>query len=148
MSPPSSVITDKVYICPDCGSPAVTASGLAGGSGECRRCSWKGSIEELLVVPIEHTLGSADEMKHAFHAELRTIFAKEFGIRVIRFLGRWGFVGPLPPIGTRPERMRPYTQLVGRYIDAAARGAANAILETREAVELERRTGGKEVPRA
>ncbi len=148
MSPPNTVIVDKVRICPDCGSPAVTASALAGGVGECRRCSWKGSVDDLLVVPIEHTLGSANEMKHAFHAELRTLFAKEFGIRLLKFLVRWGFLGAPPAIGSRPERMKPYHQVVGRYIDAAARGAANAILETREEIELARRTHGKEVPRA
>lgn len=148
MSPPSTTVIDKVYVCPDCGSPAVTASALAGGQGECRRCNWKGPVEELLVVPIEHTLGSPDELKHAFHSELRTIFAQIFGQRLIKFLARWGFVGPVPPIGTRPERLKPYTRLVGRYIDAASRGAANAILETRDAIEIERRTGGKEVPRA
>lgn len=148
MTTPSTIISDKIYVCPDCGSPAVTASALAGGAGECRRCPWKGQVEDLLVVPIEHTLGSPDELKSTFHREMKTLFAKTFGIRLLQFLVRWGFVGAPPPLSSPPARMKPYTQLVGRYVEAAARGAANAILETREAIELERRSGGREIPRA
>lgn len=148
MSRTSPVISDKVYICPDCGSPAVTASALAGGAGECRRCPWKGQVEDLLVVPIEHTLGSAEEMKRAFHGELKNLFAKSFGVLLLQFLVRWGFVGKPPKLGSQPHIMKPYTALVGRYVEAAARGAANAILETRDAIEIDRRAGGKEVPRA
>ena len=32
--------SEKVRLCPGCGSPAVEFSSLAGGEAECRVCKW------------------------------------------------------------------------------------------------------------
>lgn len=145
--PHSSIVTDKIYVCPTCGGAAVTASSLVGGQGKCRSCGWEGPVEELLVVPIQHTMGSADEIKHAFHSELHALFGKAFSPLLLQYLIRWGFLAAKAPSRESTAYLI-YVQIVGRYIDAAARGAGNAILETREEIEIERRGGGKEVPRA
>lgn len=137
---PSNIISDKVYICGQCGSSAVTASALTGGQGTCRVCQWEGPVSDLLVVPIEHTLGGPEQIKAAFHGELKELFGKRYATPLLRFLVRWGYLsGTVPDLTSRAGKV--YAQLVGRYITAVARAAGNAILETREEIEKELRGG-------
>lgn len=112
---------DIAYFCPDCGSPAIDRSALAGGAASCRACSWKGKNEDLHAVPFEHDFGSPDQAAERFVAEVSNLIAATLGAPIGRLLLKWGFCS-----------VEQIAQELPVYGKAIASAAAKAILETRE----------------
>lgn len=132
-----TLITDRVYVCPSCGSATVDASTLVGGEGSCRSCGWRGPVADLLAVPVQHAMGSPEEIKRQFYAEVKDVFSKDYAFPLLKILLRWGFLPPAPSAGSPPLATKVYARKLGRYMLAIANASARAIFETRDAIARE-----------
>ncbi len=124
----------NMYLCTTCGSPSVEYSALVGGTAHCKACGWKGSREELSVLPVQRG-GILDEqqMLSAMYNDFRRIFAanaKEFA----QFLVKWGFV-EAATLGGRVTVTKP--ENVVQYINIMFFGAFKSVIELREKMEKE-----------
>lgn len=127
---------EKIRLCPGCGSPAVEFSALEGGVAECRVCKWKGSRDELLLMPFDHIYGTDEGVGMALHNEIRRVFTNPlFATDIIRFLARWGFV----PVD---KDNKADVKLTTRYIAAIGRAVLVAVIKEREKIEMEKGNGG------
>lgn len=127
--------TDIVYMCPDCGSPAVEFSELAGGTAKCKACKWSGSREQLLGTPFQHALGSREGIGFELHNDLRRLFSTPvFVVQLGGFLNRWGFIN-------LQDDKSVVTRATTRYVAAIARAVLTAIIEEREKIEKEKNDG-------
>jgi hypothetical protein len=118
---------DVAYFCPACGSPSVDASPLAGGGASCSVCSWAGTREQLLLVPLEHDFSSQEEMVLRFVRQLASIIAAGAGKEIGSMLLKWGFIDE-----------KHVQEQLGAYIKAMAVAAAKSVVETRAALEVAR----------
>lgn len=122
-----------VYQCPECGSPAVEFSELAGGSASCSPCKWTGKKDDLLGTPFEHILGSREGVGFELVNDLRRVISTSPGFlaNLGGFLNRWGFVDLDNP---GPE----VTKSMVRYMAVIARAVLKAIIEERKKIEEEK----------
>ena len=127
---------DILYVCPDCGSPSLDYSLLAGGSATCTACGFSGSKERLLAIPVE--LRGKEETFTAMRNDLRNTFgraATDFG----RFLIKWGF---LEAKKTRTGSIKiDNPRQLARYMTIIAKETFIAILTERRKIEEERISG-------
>lgn len=130
-----SIITteeqDTLYVCPDCGSPSLEYSLLAGGSATCTACGFIGPKERLLALPVE--LRGKEETFAAMRNDLRNTFARsatDFG----RFLVKWGFLDATQ--GKEGININP--RQLARYMTIIAKETFIAILAERRKIEEER----------
>jgi hypothetical protein len=122
----TKLVQDKAYFCPECGSPSLDISVLAGGKSTCKSCEWVGTNEDLAALPIQHDFDSKDDITMSLVNDLRKIYAGDYCIPIGRFLMKWGFLSS--PIDTK---------LFAKYLTAVAQGTFRAIVETRERIERE-----------
>lgn len=125
-------MSDVVYQCPQCGSPAVEFSELVGGAAMCKACKWAGKKEDLLGTPFDHLLGTREGIGFELFNDTRRmlsspVFLGELG----GFLSRWGFIDLS---GEKKKVVRETT----RYVAAIARAVLTALIEEREKIEKER----------
>lgn len=113
---------DTAYFCPNCGSPTVERSPLAGGNASCSSCQWQGKNEDLHAVPFEHDFSSPEQVLQRFAAEFSGNIAKHLSAPIGAQLIKWGFI-------TSQEEL--ITDL-GVYMRAIAAAAAKAVFETRQ----------------
>lgn len=124
-----------LYVCPECGSPSVEYSSLAGGNAECTACKWAGSKEKLLAIPGE--LRGKEEAFAAMRNDLRNTFARsatDFG----RFFIKWGFLEATQTNGG--IRINEPRQLA-RYMTIIAKESFIAVINERKKIEEERVRG-------
>lgn len=126
---------DVVYQCPGCGSPAVEYGELVGAISSCKSCKWRGTREELLATPFEHLLGSREGIGFELLNDTRRLLsAPVFAVDLGGFLSRWGFID-------LSEEKTKVVRDTTRYVAAIARAILVAIIEEREKIEKERRSG-------
>ncbi len=121
-------MSNGLRLCPQCGSPGVNFSSLAGGAADCRGCHWKGSVEDLLNVPGT----SMDEnMLSSVMNDLRKLLSGELGLPYLKFLLKWGFMaGSMSdPAGTVDRKA------FARYLAAIGRSILVALFEERSRME-------------
>jgi hypothetical protein len=126
---------DALYVCPECGSPSVEYSSLAGGDATCTACKWAGSNERLLAIPGE--LRGKEETFTAMRNDLRNTFgraATDFG----RFLIKWGF---LDAKRTSSGITIDDPKQLARYMTVIAKETFIAVLNERRRIEEERVRG-------
>lgn len=134
----STAKTETAYVCPDCGSPLVEFSFLAGGNGTCKACKWMGPKDKLLSVPLTNTFGSSDEVFASMRNNLRSVVSQS-SVEYVRFLVKWGFVEAVQRGGK--IEVTNHKQVV-RYVNAIAQAVFMAILNERQKIEVERVNGG------
>jgi hypothetical protein len=122
---------DKAHFCPQCGSPAVDVSSLAGATATCRVCAWTGPNEQLATHSFVHNHLSKEQVTAAFTQDLKVIMAKDAGLVILRMLLKWGFMESPDP------------KVLTKYLVACATAMGSAILETRERLEVERHAARK-----
>ena len=115
--------TQTAYFCPQCGSPAISRSSLAGGEATCRSCNWTGSSNDVQAVPFSHDFLSDEQVVHRFTAEVANTIMQHMGTPVGRLLLKWGFV--------TPEFIAAELPVYGRAIALAT---VRSIIETRESL--------------
>ena len=115
---------DLAYFCPQCQSPAIKRSALAGGAASCESCQWSGKNEDLREVPFEHDHASPDQVAARFASEFSGVIAQHLGKPLGALLLKWGFM-----------TMEHLPQELGLYLRAVAAAAAKAVLETRHGLE-------------
>lgn len=123
----------SVKLCPQCGSPGVDFSPLAGGAAQCRGCRWQGKVDDLLAIPgtaevnDEATLG-------AMLNDVRRLLSGELGLPYLKFLMKWGFIAgdPLNPKETIDRKA------FARYMAAIGRAVLTSMLEERSRAEAAR----------
>lgn len=120
-------MTEETCFCPNCGSSRVDVSALIGGSCSCRACDWSGRSEDLHKYRYKTDLLVGSDAITKFSIELRNLVATKMSMDIGRFLVSWGF---LP--STAIDSM-----VWGRYMNAIARAAAVAIVQTRDEIESE-----------
>lgn len=135
----NNALDDKVYVCPTCGSAAITTSSFAGSGSECGKCGWKGRLEELAAVPFSHDFMSPEAMLHALSMDIRSVIAGGFGVELGRILLKWGFM-PALTVGSEKDKLRTM-KLLSRYIGAAAGAIATALISERMKMEVEDQNG-------
>lgn len=126
--------TTALYFCPECGSPSIERSALAGSTASCRACGWSNRTELLAVMPVNSR--TADDSAQAIASmvgDLRTVLAKDVGVTLVQFLSKWGF------LNSKDQQV--LAKQAGRYISAAARGIMAAFIEERDKMEVERVRG-------
>lgn len=122
-----------IKVCPQCGSPGVDYSSLAGGEASCRGCRWHGPAAELPAIP-----GSAEVNDEATLTsmlnDMRKLLSGELGLPYLRFLMKWGFLsGDINnPAGTIDRKA------FARYLSIIGRAIMTAMLEERSRAEAER----------
>lgn len=119
-----------IYFCPECGSPAIDRSMLAGSTATCRGCKWSGSSDDLASMPTEGEVGDGAALITRMVGDLRILMMKDVGVTLTRFLSQWGFI-----TGEDKEIM---AKQLGRYIAASARAIILACMEERNKMEVER----------
>lgn len=123
MANPNPRLTqDVAYFCPQCGTPALERSALAGGEAACKACPWKGKTDELDAVPFSHDFANGEEGFARFVSDVTNTFVQHAGREIGSVLLKWGFFTSTELI---PQEMPVY----GRAIGAAV---VKAILEVRE----------------
>lgn len=120
---------DKVYVCPQCASPAIHVPVLAGADFSCEACGWTGP--DPVFVPFSNPLGSADQTWEKFAAEVLTVFSEVGALPIGRVLVKWGFVSV-------EASGRPSKQELILYLKAMAGAIVTAVIEVRKKIELER----------
>lgn len=125
---------DTAFFCPACGTSSIKASNLAGGDASCTICEWKGTREELLNIPFEHSFDSQEEMLKRFVNQLASALAKTSAFEVGKVLTQWGFLDE-----------KNLTEELKIYIKVMAIAATKAAVETRQ--QLERVRVQKEIKR-
>lgn len=118
---------EQTKFCPKCGSPRVDEATLIGSSSKCRNCGWTGSAGELASYQFKTSLLDGVDVVTRFSSEVRDAVAKDFSLPIGKVLVKWGF---LPPTNIN-------AMVWGRYMNAIARAAVTAIVETRDAIEAE-----------
>lgn len=118
---------DHVFFCPACGSPSIETSELAGGVASCTPCSWKGSREDLVQVPLEHSFSSQEEMLTRFITQVASTIAKTGAVEIGRVLLQWGFLDE-----------KNIQEELQSYIRSMAVAAAKSVIETRQHLEVAR----------
>lgn len=126
---------DSAFFCPACGSPSVETSLLSGGEATCKACSWKGTREELVNLPFEHSFASQEEMLTRFVNQLSSTIAKTSAQEVGRILLQWGFLNTEDPAVMQNE--------LKIYIRMIAVAATKQIVETRQHLERAKAQAGK-----
>lgn len=120
--------TDEVRFCPDCGGARVDFSSLVGGDASCKGCGWKGSRDDLLVVPIRHDYMGKDHLLLAMMSDVRSMMAGQLGVPYLKFLLKWGFleadVNNLK--GTLDNKK------FSRYLATIAHSVLKALIEAKE----------------
>lgn len=119
---------DTVRFCPQCGSAGVDFSALANGAAHCRGCGWKGTNEDLLLVPIQHdfAFGSASIITEMMN-DARQLLAGELGLPYLKFLLKWGFIeGGANNLAATLDR-----KMFARYLSAIGHAVLNAVLAER-----------------
>lgn len=125
---------DVIRLCPTCGASSVDFSALVGGAARCRACSWAGSAEDLLLVPIQHMYGTREGAGFALVNEYRRLFNnQEFVQSLLSFLTKWGFISATRD-GAKININRAQAL---RYMAAIARAGLIAVVEEREKIEKE-----------
>jgi hypothetical protein len=122
------------YFCPKCGSPSLEISQLAGGDASCKACKWKGQREDLAAMPIQHTMGSPEQILSAFTGEMMTMLAKFAATPIISMLNKWGFLSD----ANDQENLK---KLAARYMKSIGIAATKAVFEERETIEKEKVRG-------
>lgn len=121
-------LKDKSYFCPQCQSPLVTVSALAGGDASCGACTWKGAKEELLGYKFESGFDNPEAVLKSFANDIRNLLAKNgTAVAIGQLIIKWGFVTTMD------------VPTLSRYVGAIARGIASAVLEERKAIEQEKK---------
>ncbi len=125
-------MSDVVYQCPQCGSPAVEYGELVNSSASCRACKWVGLREQLLATPFEHMLGTRDGIGFELFNDVRRLLTNSpaFLVSLGGFLARWGFVDL-----TRPQNE--VVRTTTRYVAAIASALLRAVIEERNKIEEE-----------
>lgn len=130
-----SATDDVVYLCPNCGSPAVEFGELVGADASCRGCKWEGRREDLVGVPFGHLLGNRDGIGFELYNDMRRLFSTPtFLVQLGGFLSRWGFID-------LNEDKSVVTRSTTRYVAAVARAVLRAMIEEREKIEMESKNG-------
>lgn len=130
----------SIRFCPQCGSPLVKFSELAGGSASCGACRWAGETTKLLSVPIKHSLTGESDTLVALVNDLRRILSGELGIPYLKFLLKWGFLqADMERLADTLDRKK-----FGRYLAAISTSIVGTLLETRAALEAEAKAGPQE----
>lgn len=122
----------KIYLCPECGSPAIERSLISGATSSCRGCSWAGSADRLVVLPVAGETGS--DLLVAMINDLRGLLSGPLGLVLLQFCTKWGFIN----VKTDKKVM---ARQLGRYAAASARGIMTALFEERNKMEAERAAG-------
>lgn len=126
-------MSDGVKLCPQCGSPGVDFSALAGGVASCRGCRWNGVLEDLLVVPGSSAVDSDGTLLGMMN-DLRGLLSGELGVPYLKYLMKWGFVtGDLSRPRDTIDR-----KAFARYVASIARSILVGILEERSRSEAAR----------
>ncbi len=127
---------ESLRLCPDCGSLSVEFSALEGGDASCKVCSWSGRKDDLFVMPVNHDLGSSEEVLIGMYNSWREVFGKAT-VDIARFLLSWGFLTATTEDGKHTiDKVK-----MARYLSAAAASALGAILEERQKIEKEKGSG-------
>jgi len=124
-------MSEETSFCPKCGSARVDTSSLIGGVCTCRGCGWQGGSAELHKYQYDTGLLAGADAVTRFSMELRLLVAKDMSAAFGKFLVKWGF---LPDKGID-------VAVWGRYMNAIARAAAVAIVQTRDEIESEDKNG-------
>lgn len=125
---------DSALFCPRCGSAAVSYSTLVGGPASCDGCTWEGTTDKLLSVPIDHDLGTNEQILHAMMADVRKLIAGSLGVPYLEFLVKWGFIeADMRNLSGTLDR-----KAFSRYLAAIAGAILKALMETRKELELEK----------
>lgn len=129
-------MSETIYQCPNCGSPAVEFSGLVGGNARCNACRWEGTREDLLGTPFEHALGTPDGIGFELMNDARRLLSNPLFLGELGgFLNRWGFIDLKLP-------KEVVVKSVTRYVAAIARAILSAVIQERENIEKERANAG------
>ena len=121
-------VKDTVKFCPQCASAHVDFSLLAAGQALCHGCNWKGSVDDLMTVPIQHdfTMGKESIIREMM-GDIRKFLSAELGLPWLKFLFKWGFLeGDLERLGETLDRKR-----FARYLAAIGRATLMAVIEER-----------------
>lgn len=123
-----------VYLCPDCGSPAVDVPLVEGGFAACRVCDWKAKDSALLALPVEGSVLDAESLREALHRDYLGIF-KDRGLlmRMAALLERYGF---LERVDDKLDG-----EALSRYVMAAASAMLRAFVLQRVSEEKRRLRG-------
>ena len=133
-------MSEMVYQCPGCGSPAVEFSNLVGGSARCNACRWEGVREDLLGTPFEHVLGTPEGIGFELLNDTRRLLSSPLFLGELGgFLSRWGFIDLSLPKAV-------LVKTVTRYVSAIARAVLTAVIQERETIEKERANGRDTTP--
>ncbi len=131
---PAQTGDNNLYCCPDCGSPSLEYSLLAGGTATCTACTWSGSKDRLLVIPVE--MRGKEETFAAMRNDLRNTFGRA-STDLGRFLVKWGFLDATQ--GRDGIKVNP--RQLARYMTIIAKETFIAILAERKKIEEERVSG-------
>jgi len=123
----------EIKLCPQCGSPGVDYSALAGGKANCRGCRWQGSADDLLNLPGSAEVNDEGVLYRMLN-DLRSLLSGELGLPYLKFLMKWGF---LEGDVNNPARTIDRKQFA-RYIAAIGRAVLNAMIVERSRAEAER----------
>ena len=119
---------DEVRFCPGCGGARVDFSSLVGGEATCKGCGWKGSREELLVVPIKHDYMGKDHLLLAMMSDIRSMLSGELGVPYLKFLLKWGFL----EADVRNLKDTLDNKKFSRYLAVIAHAVLKAVIEAKE----------------
>ena len=120
-------------MCPQCGSPGVDYSGLAGGAADCRGCRWKGQVEDLLAVPGSAEVDDEGQLLNLVN-DMRRLLSGELGLPYLKFLLKWGFLaGDMADVLGTVDR-----KAFARYMAAISKGILVSLLEERSRAEAAR----------
>jgi hypothetical protein len=137
-------VSNLVFQCPQCGSPAVEFSELVGGEATCNACTWVGKKEDLLGTPFDHILGTREGIGFELFNDTRRLLSSPVFIGELGgFLSRWGFID-------LEEEKSVVVKKTTRYVAAIARAVLTAVIQEREKIEKERyeRERGGDTPEA
>jgi len=109
----------------------VNFSAMVHGRGECRGCGWKGTREELVVIPFNHSFMTDESVMLQFTQDLRQLLARDVGVVLLTYLTKWGFVKTTVVAGKVVIDSKQFT----RYLVAIARAIIVSILEERSRQE-------------
>jgi hypothetical protein len=126
-------MSTTLKVCPQCGSPGVDYSTLAGGAAECRGCRWKGGTADLLAIPGSAEVNDSATLTDMLN-DVRRLLSGTLGLPYLKFLMKWGFLtGDMAnPAGTIDRKA------FARYMAAIGRTVLTAVLEERSRAEAER----------